>query len=159
MRLIDADALLNNQANISSNEFGDDIVYVEDINNAPTVEAYTFEQVQDLVLLNKKLSEETPQWIPVTYRQMDNDEYCNFCKEYGEIPVEERKVFNCKMPEDGQEILISTKYGHIFLDTCVYDDGYGLEEYGDWEDVIAWMPLPTPYMKEGELDAKNPGNR
>lgn len=95
---------------------------------------------------------ELPQWIPVTYRQMDDDEYCNFCKEYGEIPVEERKVFDCQMPEDGQEILISTKYEHIFLDTCVYDDGYGLEEYGDWEDVIAWMPLPTPYMKEGEAE-------
>ncbi len=93
---------------------------------------------------------EKPQWIPVTYRQMDNDEYCKFREEYGEIPVEERKVFDCQMPEDGQEILISTKYEHIFLDTCVYDYGYGLEEYGDWEDVIAWMPLPAPYIKEGD---------
>ena len=96
------------------------------------------------------LKEKTP-WIPLKYRPMDNDEYRAFRKEYGEIPVEERLVFNCNMPDAGQEILITTKYGHIFLDTCVLDSGgYGLEEYGDWEDVIAWLPLPEPYKKEGD---------
>ena len=38
MRLIDADALLNDPSNITANEFGDDVVFVEDINKAPTVE-------------------------------------------------------------------------------------------------------------------------
>lgn len=91
-------------------------------------------------------------WIPLKYRPMDEDEYRAFREVYGEIPVEGRKVFACQMPEDGQEILISTKYGNVFLDTCVYDgEFYELEEYGDWWDVIAWMPLPTPY-KEGEAE-------
>jgi len=87
-----------------------------------------------------------PQWIPLTYRPMDEDEYRAFNEEYGYLPVEERKTLACQMPEDGQEVLISTKYGHIFLDTCVYEDGiYGLEEYGCWDDVLAWMPIPEPY--------------
>lgn len=92
------------------------------------------------------------EWIPLKYRPMDEDEYRAFSKEYGYLPVEERTMFDCQMPEDGQEILISTKYGHIFLDTCVFDDCYGLEEYGDWNDVLAWMPIPKPYEKEGEKE-------
>lgn len=38
---------------------------IEAVDNAPTVEAYTLDQVKDLVELNKKLAEERPQgkWI------------------------------------------------------------------------------------------------
>ena len=92
------------------------------------------------------------EWIPLKYRPMDEDEYRAFYKEYGDLPVEERKVFDCQMPADGQEILISTEYGHIYLDTCECDDCYGLEEGGDWDGVLAWMPLPEPYKKGGDPD-------
>lgn len=67
------------------------------IDNAPTVEAYTFEQVKELVDLNKKLSEERPQgeWIEKVERRGyfagDKTVYsytCPFCgvKEFKKYP-------------------------------------------------------------------------
>ena len=91
------------------------------------------------------------EWIPITYRPMDEEEYEDFKKEFGELPIEGRKMFSCPMPEDDQEILICTSWGVVNKDRCVMDEcGYGLEENGDWDGILAWMPLPEPYKKEGE---------
>lgn len=98
--------------------------------------------------------EERPhgEWIPVTYRPMDEEEYEDFKKEFGELPIEERKMFSCPMPEDDQEILICTSWGGVSQDRCEMDEcGYGLEENGDWDGIVAWMPLPKPY-EEGEAE-------
>ena len=85
------------------------------------------------------------EWIPITYRPMDEEEYEEFRKEIGELPIEERKVFSCQMPEDDQEILICTLWGGVSQDRCEINGyGYGLETQGDWDGVIAWMPLPEP---------------
>ena len=44
-----------------SEDFIEGVLFILDkIYEAPTIEAYTFEQVQDLVALNKKLSEDRP---------------------------------------------------------------------------------------------------
>lgn len=63
---------------------------------------------------------------------------------------EDMKVFDSPMPEDGQEILISTPWG-VSKDIVEFDDyeGIGLEERGDFDNVLAWMPLPEPYKEEG----------
>ena len=58
------------------------------------------------------------------------------------------------MPEDKQSFLISTSWG-VDIDVADNDiDGegficYGLEGNGDWDNVVAWQPLPKPY-KEGD---------
>ena len=102
----------------------------------------------------ESLSEPIPMssfWIPITYRPMDEEEYEDFKKEFGELPIEHRKMFSCPMPEDDQEILICTSWGGVSQDRCEIDEyGYALETQGDWDGVIAWMPLPEPYKKEGE---------
>ena len=86
------------------------------------------------------------EWIPITYRPMDEEEYEDFKKEFGELPIEERKMFSCPMPEDDQEILICNSWGGVSQDRCEMDEcGYGLEENGDWDGIVAWMPLPEPY--------------
>ena len=92
MRLIDADRLRN--IAISNR----DIEMVYEIDHSPTVEAYIFEQVQDLVSLNKKLSEERPhgEWehwgSPFTDDTIANSIVCTRCKaRYVEIDGE---VFN-----------------------------------------------------------------
>ena len=51
------------------------------------------------------------------------------------------------MPDDGQEILIVTKWG-VDTDVCGIDEGYYLENRGDWDDVIAWAEMPK--YKAGE---------
>ncbi len=62
-------------------------------------------------------------------------------------------VFDCEMPNDGQQVLISTKWSdEIDLDVCTRDPDYGigLEVRGDWDGVLAWMPVPKKYKQEGE---------
>lgn len=89
------------------------------------------------------------EWIPIKYRPMTEEEK-KYYEEYTDCDITE--MFDCSMPEDGQEILVSTKYGTVSADICCNDDVYGcgLENYGDWEDVLAWMPMPEPYKAESE---------
>lgn len=93
-------------------------------------------------------------WIPIETRPMTEEERRDFA-EYWDVDYEmtaQEEVFCGQMPVDGQEILISTTWGSVDKDVCVYDpdEGYSLEDRGDWDGVTAWMPLPEPYKKEGE---------
>ena len=105
-----------------------------------------------------KALEERPQdeWIPIKYRPMTSEErkafadYCGieYCDTFG------TETFDCPMPEDGQEILISKSWGVVedVADNDIDGDGficYGLETNGDWDGVNAWMPKPEPYKKGG----------
>ena len=56
-------------------------------------------------------------------------------------------ILDCVLPDDGQEILIVTKWG-VDTDVCGIDEGYYLEKRGDWDDVIAWAEMPK--YKAGE---------
>lgn len=98
---------------------------------------------------------EQSEWIPVKYRPMTGEERIALAKYYGieYCDTADEKIFNCLMPEDGQEILVSTSWG-IRIDVATNDtdgDGfisYGLEENGDWDGITAWMPLPIKPYKE-----------
>ena len=76
-------------------------------------------------------------WIPVTYHAP--------VKEDGEDATY-AYILDCPMPEEGQEILISFN-GVVDMDVCCYDEGWYLDNRGDWTDVDAWMPLPAPYKE------------
>lgn len=90
------------------------------------------------------------QWIPITFRQADDDEYKEFIRRYDDIPREECKVYDCRMPDDGQEVLVTTIGGCVCEDIfCADPDYYGFENCSDPDDAIAWMPKPEPYKKEG----------
>ena len=57
-------------------------------------------------------------------------------------------MLDCKMPDDGQEILV-TNGETTWQDTSFIDcDGYYLDSNYDWIEITAWRPLPEPY-KEG----------
>lgn len=90
-------------------------------------------------------------WIPITDRPMTKEEEKEVCKQWGVKELEgwEKRVFTCQLPEDGQEILISTRWG-VKMDKCEWDPdcGCGLEENGDWDGIKAWMPLPNKYEEE-----------
>ena len=87
-----------------------------------------------------------PKWIPVKFRPMDSEEREYWGEQFGEeLADEDAVMFDCPMPEDGQEILVSYRKC-ISMDKCEIDGGcYGLEGNGDWDGVIAWMPQPEPY--------------
>lgn len=56
-------------------------------------------------------------------------------------------ILDCVMPTLGEKILIVTKWG-VDIDVCDIEDGYYLENRGDWDDVIAWAEIPK--YKAGE---------
>lgn len=127
-------------------------VFIPDI----TVEMFknsTLESVEEFMTSGQMEDIEIPSWIPVKVRKMTDEEIKEFEYRIGEqLPKDEYDCFDCSMPEDDQEILVCTNIGHIYLDRCEIDPdyGYGLEENGDWDGIVAWMPLPAPYKKEGE---------
>ena len=101
---------------------------------------------------------ERPQgeWIPIKTRPLTDEERKSISQYYGfNYDASNDYAFHCPMPEEGQEILISTPWG-VSKDRCEYDctdDGmslFSLEDRGDWEDVKAWMPLPEPYKDGGD---------
>ena len=82
-------------------------------------------------------------WIPVKYHQISEKERA---EEF--ISRDIHYMLDCKMPDDGQEILV-TNGETTWQDTCFIDsNGYYLDGGYDWIDITAWMPLPKPY-KEG----------
>ena len=87
-------------------------------------------------------------WIPVEYHEITDEE-----REEGFISEDITYFPDCKLPEDGEEILITRKWRDEYIvehDMCIVDDGYFLESSLDWIDVIAWQPLPQPYQPKGE---------
>ena len=128
VRLIDANALLDQIPTIE-----DEYKYVRKlIDDAPTVEQ---------------------KWIPVTTRDYSKKELEDIKKRlepYGyDTDVMEGWTYTCALPsEDGQEILVSTKYG-VCIDHWSADiDGCWFEDHPDRDEVLAWMPLPEKYNSE-----------
>ena len=85
---------------------------------------------------------EQTRWIPVTSRPMTEEEMQEYECDYGFI-------YNCSLPDDGQDTLIQTPFGIRFA-TFYNDTQYGIywEGFEDEDDVIAWMPLPKPYKED-----------
>lgn len=105
-------------------------------------------------LLNLPTAE--PRWIPIKTRPMDEEERAYYEEVYDwQLNDEDAVMFDCPMPEDGQEVWVCSKCGNVWQDTCCIFDGIGLEENGDWLDIVAWMPFTKPTPWKGESDADN----
>lgn len=94
-----------------------------------------------------------PKWIPVKFRPMDSEEREYWEEHFGELAGEDSVMFDCPMPDDGQEVWVCYKGGIVSEDVCE-SDGFscGLEGNGDWSDIVAWMPRikPDPWKGDGE---------
>lgn len=82
--------------------------------------------------------EEIIKWHEVIKEPLTDEEKEEYSETYDYIP---EYMLKCPLSDDGQEILIATKWG-VDTDICCYDDGYYLENLGDWDDVIAWTEMP-----------------
>jgi hypothetical protein len=95
-------------------------------------------------------------WIPVTYRPMTEEEVKEACEKWGvkeeSLDEVDKRIFTCPLPDDGQEILVSHgKY--VQEDICSWDEDFcGLEFYGDWDGVDAWMPSLNRIRKKVRND-------
>lgn len=82
-------------------------------------------------------------WIPVKYHQISEKERAE-----ESISNDIQYMLDCKMPDDGQEILV-TNGETTWQDTSFIDcDGYYLDSNYDWIDITAWQPLPDPYKED-----------
>ena len=87
----------------------------------------------------RKLAAELAQQteIPCLVRDLTDDEAIIYC---------------CQLPEDGEEVLVCNKWGHVWIDTFDNDPDYGIgfETNGDMDGLVAWMPKPKPYKPPKE---------
>lgn len=92
------------------------------------------------------------EWIPIKMRPGTDEEYEEF-SQYGECPREDFRVFECQLPEDDQEVLVTTRWGDVCIDIWHRDvDCCYFENNSDDGDVIAWMPKPEGYKLEVQHD-------
>jgi len=92
------------------------------------------------------------QWIPIKLRPGTDEEYEEFSL-YGDCPREDFRVFECPLPDDDQEVLVTTRWGDICTDIWHRDvDCCYFEDNSDDDDVVAWMPLPEPYKDGGSKE-------
>ena len=102
--------------------------------------------IQDMIeqlLADLEQDEKENGWIPVKYHQISE-------KERAEESISKniQYMLDCKMPDDGQEILV-TNGETTWQDTSFIDcDGYYLDSNYDWIDITAWQPLLEPYKED-----------
>lgn len=93
----------------------------------------------------KQLLDEQPTeigWIPFKTRPLTDEEKDH----YPDLIY----MFDCPLPEDGQEILVSFLNGMVWVDEWSNDcNECGLASGSDVEEGMAWMPMPEAYRREG----------
>lgn len=81
-------------------------------------------------------------WIKIVERELtaeeraECDEECTF-------------MYDCALPDDGQDVLITTYRGEVVATTFYTDMGCYFEYYEDPGEVLAWMPFPKPFCSVG----------
>lgn len=83
-------------------------------------------------------------WIPIKTRPLTDKEKEKYAY-LGYSDEELGFMYDCLLPDDGEEVLITTRYDEVKTDTFYRDEGGYFESYCDEDDVKAWMPLPKPY--------------
>ena len=122
----------------------------EDLDIGDWIEHRIF--VQNMSDIDRKTIMELPsaqpeqRWIPFKTRPLT--------KEEKEDHPEWDGILDCKLPDDGQRILVSVSVrGHesVQYDEFYTDDGSYLDSgYEIGTEATAWMPLPEPYKAESE---------
>lgn len=137
-------------------------IFIRTIKNLLIMQNYEEQGQSDALAFEKDMNEILDlaeealnrQWIPIKMRPGTDEEYEAF-SQYGECPREGFRVFDCQMPDDGQEVLVTTRWGYVCIDTWYRDvDCCYFENNSDDDDVIAWMPIPAAYKSEVQ-DADN----
>ena len=81
------------------------------------------------------------EWHEIKTRPLTDEE-----REDPDRPAEYDMILECLLPDDGETVLISGKYGVSLDDFCRDIDGCYFEN-NDVDDVKAWAHLPKPFEK------------
>lgn len=116
---------------------------VENTGNGAYFSKNNISKIVELLLADLEQDEKENGWIPVKYHQISEKERA---EEF--LSKDIQYMLDCKMPDDGQEILV-TNGKTTWQDTCFIDsNGYYLDGGYDWIDITAWRPLPKPYKED-----------
>ena len=87
--------------------------------------------------------------IPITYREMTDDEKQAKADKLEIDPeaLADNIFYTCEMPDDGQQVIITTNRHDVFMTVYYSDphDGSYFELFEDPGDALAWMPAPEPF--------------
>lgn len=126
---------------------------IESRGDSPLSDARIFLAIA-IKLIEEKLVGGYEDWIPIKMRPGTDEEYEEF-SQYGECPREDFRVFECQLPDDDQEVLVTTRWGEVCTDIWHRDiDCCYFENNSDDDDVIAWMPKPEGYQSEVEKNGE-----
>ena len=120
----------------------DDVL--ECIDDAQDGSKKTYDILADVFnrVLGLPSAEAVQRWIPFKKRPLTDEEK----QEHPDWTY----IFDCLLPYDEQEILLSNgKY--VWTDTFINDGECYLDGGDDIDDGMAWMPLPEPY-KGGDAE-------
>ena len=79
---------------------------------------------------------------------MDDEEREYYSEKYGyDLSDDEAVIYDCALPDDGEEVLVCTRYGHVYIDTFCEDEGCYFEDNGDMDGIVAWQRKPKPYKE------------
>jgi len=80
-------------------------------------------------------------WTPLKYRPLTEEERERFSDEID-------SVFDCDLPDEGEEVLITFKDGSVGTDTFCKDGDYCYFDNYDSSSIIAWRHKPEGYKEE-----------
>lgn len=151
MRLIDADAL--KAALVALHGHGDYEAHMYCAETCYGLGKWVWEDPEDYgIEAAEKALEAAPTvmgWNVLRVRKMTDEEWEAASYEERELN-EAREIIDGKLPDDGQEILVSLN-GFVSADVFGMDgDMCYLESYGEIVDGMAWMPMPEPYKGDEE---------
>ena len=100
----------------------------------------TYQKKNFMEALKIAVDELENKWIPVTFRRLTKAER----EKYDEVVD---FMYTCKLPNDGDDVLITTFDGRVEMATYVDDEVYGgyFDGYEDEDDVIAWRRYPEAW--------------
>lgn len=145
MRLIDADALideLKNDIDLDERALDDTSLVGKERENLQFDKDYKYHTIS--ILQHAPTIKSELLWIPVKYHKITNEE-----REENGYPKDWEFIMDCEMPDDGQDILVTTaRTRFVTMDSCYSDGEYALDSGLDWLDIAAWMPMPEPYEED-----------
>lgn len=86
------------------------------------------------------------EWIPIKTRKLTDEEFEELSEKYD---VYFAYAYDCALPDDEEEVLVTTWLNEVEKTTFFRDSYYNcyFEYYEDEGDIIAWAKLPAPYNK------------
>ena len=158
MRLIDADKIdTRERGNNSQSTMWRNIKKI--IDEAPTVETYTLEDMQNNYDAGAAYEAAKHDWIPIKTRPLTEEEKQNAIEKHDIDPDDLEYPFawhfDCELPklkegEQSVDVLVTTESGFVKV-TNFFIDYLGCPCFEDMDEAgefVAWMPLPERYEAE-----------